>query len=69
MTGNPITHKTGLIGATFLGLSYVGMLASLFTLSSYTLIFLLPASGLCLLIGVAIWARSVKRDLFQKGVL
>ncbi len=69
MTGSSETQKTGMIGAAFLGLSYVGMLASLFTLNSYTLIFLLPASGLCLLIGVVIWALSVKKDLFQKGVL
>ena len=69
MTGSEEPRRTGMIGAAALGLSYVGMLASLFTDSSYALIILLPVSGLFLLIGIVIWALSVKKDLFDKGVL
>ncbi|MFT5233026.1 MAG: hypothetical protein ACI9UK_002006 [Candidatus Krumholzibacteriia bacterium] len=69
MTGSPSTTKSGLIGAISLGLFYVGMLASLFVESSYAMIVLLSASSLFLCVGVVIWGRSVKRDLFQKGVL
>ncbi len=69
MTGKTEARKTGLIGATSLGLFYVGMLASLFVESSYAMIILLPLSSLFLVIGVVIWGLSVKKDLFQKGVL
>lgn len=69
MTGSLSTKNTGLIGAISLGLFYVGMLASLFVESAYAMIVLLSASSLFLLIGVLIWGRSVKKDLFQKGVL
>ena len=69
MTGKDKPKKTGMIGAASLGLFYVGMLASLFVESSYAMIILLPLSGLFLLVGIVIWGLSVKKDLFQKGVL